>query len=115
MCTTTITITISATKAVPYPPTISDGTNTVSTEPSDEGLVTAVSTGNQIKFVKAGDITSIEIIETGGQDVFSTNPTAQNNWTGVIGVFPATTTEAYSITYVVDGTTYVLDPQLRMK
>jgi len=116
MCTTTITITISATAAKPYPPTISDGTLTVSDEPKDKALVTAVSTGNVVHFVKAGAITKIEIVEKPvSQDLFSVNPTAANDWKGTIGSFGKNSEEAYSINYTVGGVDYSLDPRLRMK
>lgn len=116
MCgSTTVTITISATNANPFPPTISDGTNVASTQMDDDNLTTAVKSGYIIVFKKAGDIGGITgIYETGGSNVFSTQPTLQpdGTWKGVIGPFPANTIESYGISYTVGAVTYNQDPKI---
>ncbi len=115
--TTVITITISATNANPFPPTISDGVHTTSTEIDDENLVTSVKPGYEVVFKKAGDITNITAItETDGTNVFSTLPTQQpdGSWKGTIGNFPANSEESYSISYLVNGTSYTQDPKLQI-
>lgn len=113
---TTITITLSATTANPTPLTINDGTVTVSSGQNDTNLVTGVKPTNIVVFKKMGDISCIAIRETGGQDVFSTDPTAQldGSWKGVIGSLPANTETTYTIMYVVGTTIYQQDPKIRI-
>lgn len=116
MCgSTTVTITISATNANPFPPTISDGTNVASTQTGDENLTTSVKSGYIVVFKKGGDIGGITgIYETGGSNVFSTLPTLQpdGTWKGVIGNFPPNTVESYGISYTVGAITYNQDPKI---
>ena len=113
--TKSITITFSATNANQFPPTITDGTLTTSTESDDRNLTTDVGVGDTVIFQKGGDITSIDAItKTDGSNLFSTMPTARNGWTGVIGSLASTTEESYSVTYTIGGVPYVQDPKLRM-
>ncbi|GGD85710.1 hypothetical protein [Planktosalinus lacus] len=110
-----VTITISATSAVPYPPTISDGVNVGSTQTEDDNLTTSVQSGNVVVFQKAGDVGAISnIYETGGSNVFKKLPAIQSDgtWKGEIGAFPAGTIETYGITYTVDNVTYNQDPKI---
>jgi hypothetical protein len=121
MCTTgpsnpttkTITITISATTAVPWPLTISDGTSVGSTDGGDQNLVTRVNPGDTVVFKTAGDITAINAIQVknGSPDLFSTDPTSSNGWTGIIGA-KNTNVESYNIQYTVGGTVYTQDPKI---
>lgn len=117
MCgTTTVYITISATKANPFPPTISDGSHSANTGPGDTAFVTSVKPGNRVVFQKAGDISSITAITDISGNVFSTDPTLQGDgtWLGVIGNYPVSTEETYSITYRLQGKTYTQDPKLQI-
>ena len=117
---TKIIITVSATTANPAPPGLSDG---VSSLPigggNDAEFTTTVVAGQQVQFVAAGDITGFtDITEGPGSDIFKTDPTAANNWTGVIGSLPSTDTREYTIYYNVKGAPnnpYKQDPKLRMK
>jgi len=114
---TTVTITISATKANPFPPTISDGVSVGSKQTEDDNLTTNVKSGYIVVFQKGGDIGGITgIYETGGSDVFSTDPQLQpdGTWKGIIGAFPANTIESYGISYTVDAVTYNQDPKIRI-
>lgn len=115
--TTTVTITISATNATPFPPTISDGVHVASTQTDDDNLTTSVKSGYIVVFKKAGDVGGITgIYETGGSNVFSTIPTLQpdGTWKGVIGSFPQGTIESYGISYTVGAITYNQDPKIRI-
>ena len=124
MCTTgpsapttkAITITISATTAVPWPLTISDGTLTSTTDDGDQNFVTNVNAGDSIAFVTAGDITEIVSIQAkpGNPDLFSTDPSSSNRWTGVLGA-KTTNVESYNITYNVRGNDgpYTQDPRIQ--
>lgn len=112
-----ITIVVSATTAAPFPPTISDGTNVGSTEIGDENLTTNVGKGYTITIKKGGDISAINNIypNLNSPNLFSTVPTLQadGSWVGVIGTFPQSTTESYSIDYTVNGTLYTQDPKIQ--
>jgi hypothetical protein len=46
--------------------------------------------------------------------LFSKGPDLQadGSWVGVIGTYPKTSVESYSIDYTVDGTTYTQDPKI---
>jgi len=122
MCTTspsppatkTITITISATTASPSPLTISDGTTVGSTDTDDQNLITKVNPGDTIVFKIAGDISEINAIQVkdGSPDLFSTDPTSRNGWTGIIGA-KVTSIESYNIQYTVGGTIYMQDPKIQ--
>lgn len=122
MCTTspsppatkTITITISATTASPSPLTISDGTTVGSTDTDDQNLITKVNPGDTIVFKIAGDISEINAIQVkdGSPDLFSTDPTSRNGWTGIIGA-KVTSIESYNIQYTVGGIIYMQDPKIQ--
>lgn len=114
--TTTITITFSATKDNPFPPTISDGVHSSNTGPGDTAFVTSVKRGNNVVFKKDGDISSFTCLKATSGNVFSDPPAPQPNgsWQGVIGNFGDNTEESYSITYVVNGTSYTQDPKLQI-
>lgn len=114
-----ITVTVSATTAVPFPPGLSDGVSSV--EPggtNDKEFTTTVQPGQTVQFVPGGNVTQITAITEGeGSDIFSTDPTKANNWTGVIGSNLAKNdTREYTICYQVSGhnDTYCQDPKLRM-
>ena len=112
------TITISATNANPSPPTLSDEKGlTSSTSEGDKNFTTQVANGQVVKWVKAGDITAINAItKDGGTNLFQSGPAQQadGSWMGVIGDFPSTSDESYSIQYTVNGTLYTQDPRLKM-
>jgi hypothetical protein len=117
-----ISLTIGATTAIPYPPTLTDdGGFTSITEPGDKNTVTLVSPGNIMIWKKSGDITKIiAVVETGGDEVFSTNPSLQpdGTWHAVVGNFPSGNEQAYSIVYAVKGATcncYCQDPVMRIR
>ncbi len=114
-----IVITITATTAVPFPPGLSDGATTLPVGgSSDKDFTTPVVPNQQVQFVKAGDITEIQIIEGTGSDIFKTDPTAANNFTGVIGTgLQNDESREYTIQYRVTGhdSPYDQDPQLKMK
>ncbi|NNK72274.1 MAG: hypothetical protein HKO94_03685 [Flavobacteriaceae bacterium] len=114
-----ITITISATTANPFPPGLSDGVTTLPPGgPNDANFTTVVVPNQTVQFVKGGDVTEIAIVEGSGSDIFKTDPTAENNWTGVIGTGPNNNEDReYTINYKVSGhtQTYSQDPKLQMK
>ena len=117
---TKIIITVSATTANPAPPGLSDGVTSLPIGGgNDAEFTTMVVAGQQVQFVTAGDITEfVEIREGAGSDIFKTDPTAANNWTGVIGSLAAPDTREYTIFYNVKGAPnnpYQQDPKLRMK
>ncbi|MEH6762937.1 MAG: hypothetical protein V7655_00425 [Aequorivita antarctica] len=119
---TKITLTIGATTANPFPPTLTDdGGFTSITEPGDKNTVTLVSPGNIMIWKMSENITKIiAVVETGGDDVFSTNPSLQpdGTWQAVVGNFPAGNEKSYSIVYAVRGATcdcYCQDPIMRIK
>lgn len=118
---TTHTITVSATTGNPAPPTISDDEgNRGNTLTGDRDLTTQVSNGNIVKWVKGGDIASIDsVVYTGGSNLFASGPSQNKDgsWQGVIGNLPSGTEEEYTIRYTVNGATgnpYSQDPKLRM-
>lgn len=119
---TQISLTIGATAAIPFPPTLTDDSGFTSiTEPGDQNTVTLVSPGNIMIWKMSGDITRIiAVVETGGEDVFSTNPTLQpdGTWQAVVGNFPSGNEQAYSIVYAVRGAAcdcYCQDPIMKIK
>lgn len=117
MCgTPTITITISASVDNPYPPSIDDGTNRVSSEDGDTNLTTLVSSGANVVFKFTGDVNQISAISNTSSSIFSSGPSSQDDgtWQGTIGKFPVGTTESYSITYWVDGKSYTQDPKIKV-
>jgi len=117
-----ISLTIGATTAIPFPPTLEDDSGFTSiTEPADKKTTTLVNPGNIMIWKKSEDITEINAItETGGDDVFSTNPTKQSDgtWQGVVGNFPPGNEQWYSITYTVKGALknpYTQDPRIKVR
>ena len=118
---TTHTITVSATTSKPKPPTITDDEGNVgSTQSGNQGLTTMVSNGNIVKWVKAGNITSIDnVYYSGESNVFASGPMKKpdGSWQGVIGNFASGTEEEYTIQYTVAGAPdnpYTQDPKLKM-
>lgn len=113
---TSVTIVVSATKTTPFPPTISDGTNVGSTESGDQNLITNVGSGYTVTIKMGGDISAISNIypNDGSPNLFSKGPDLQadGTWVGVIGTFPKSSVESYSIDYTVDGTLYTQDPKI---
>ncbi len=122
MCTpnpTIVTLTIGATTADPFPPTLTDASGFTSiTEPADQKTTTLVNPGNLMVWKMSEDITSIKIIEKPGQDIFSVDPAAQPNgtWQATVGNFPKGNERDYDIIYTVKGdpTTYTQDPRIRI-
>jgi hypothetical protein len=116
-----IIITFSATTAVPHPPGISDGETTLPPGgPNDKKFTTAVKPGQQVQFKVAGDISAIASITEGeGSDIFETDPTAANDWTGTVGKkLENDDTREYTVCYNVNNAPanpYCQDPQLKMK
>ena len=114
-----ITITITATTENPFPPGLSDGVTTLPIGgPNDSGFTTVVVPNQQVQFVKAGDITEFQIIEGQGSDIFKPDPTAANNYTGVIGTnLQNDQSREYTIQYRVKGhdSPFDQDPELKMK
>ncbi len=129
MCTTdppkqpiTHTMTVGATTAHPFPPTLTNDQGFTSiTEPADKNTTTLVDPGDIMIWKKSEDITELNAItETGGDDVFSTNPALQpdGTWKGIVGTFPPKNTRDYSITYTVEGAKknpYTQDPRIKIK
>lgn len=115
-----IIITFSATTAIPKPPGISDGSNQVGIgEGGDKKFTTEVKPGQKVQFKVAEDISGITKIEEGpGSDIFKTDPSAANEWTGVIGNLDDEDTREYTVYYNVNGAPdnpYCQDPELKMK
>lgn len=114
------TIQISATTATPYPPTLSDGTNTSSTESGDQNFTTEVEGGKTIQWEIDGDISSIESITFEKDNFFTELPTADNDWTATLkpkGKKKKGATDQYTIDYNVTGAPnnpYSQDPRLKM-
>ncbi len=123
MCKTTIhTLTIGATTAIPFPPTLANDQGFTSiTEPADKNTTTLVKNGDIMIWIKSEDVTEINAItETGGDAVFSSNPALQSDgtWKATVGNFPADNTQSYSITYSVKGAPknpYTQDPRIKIK
>ncbi len=115
-----ITLTIGATTAIPFPPTLADDSGFTSiTEPADQKTTTLVSPGNIMVWKMSEAITSIQIIEKAGQDVFSVDPAAQpdGTWQATIGQFPKGNTREYNIIYTVQdapNNPYTQDPKLQI-
>ena len=122
---TTHHLTVGATTAIPYPPTLANDTGFTSiTEPADQNTTTVVGSGDTMIWQISGDISGIVAItdDTANVNLFSSGPGPMNDgtgrWSGVIGNFPAGTTESYSISYNVNGAPenpYTQDPKLSMK
>ncbi len=119
---TKISLTIGATTAIPFPPTLADDSGFTSiTETGDQNTITFVSPGNIMIWKKTEDITEINAVtETGGEDVFSSNPKQQadGTWQAVVGNFPVGNEQSYSITYTVKGAPdnpYTQDPVMKIK
>jgi len=114
-----ITITISATTAQPFPPGLSDGLLTVPIGgPNDADFTTQVVPGQQVNFSVAGDISEITAIIEDAGDLFSVNPTKENNWVGIIGPKKNIPISDYTVCYNVKGAAanpYCQDPKLHMK
>jgi hypothetical protein len=122
---TTHHLTVGAKTANPFPPSLTDDTGFTSiTEGADQNTTTIVGPGDTMIWQISGDVSSIVAItdDTLNVNLFSSGPAAMNDgtgrWSGVIGNFPPGTTEAYSITYNVNGAPenpYAQDPKLSMK
>ena len=111
------TINVSATTAKPWPPTLSDGTNVSSTEGGDINFTTLVSAGDSVAFTVGGDVSALKKIKETKGNLFKTNPTAANNWTGIINDSKKNDKAEYSIEYDVTGAPdnpYKQDPKLQM-
>lgn len=112
-----ITITVSATTATPHPPGLSDGVLTIPIGGSgDAEFTTDVVKGQTVQFVGAENLTLTSITED--VNLFSTNPTPANNFTGIVGSLPKKETKEYTLFYTVTGhpdETYQQDPKIRMK
>ncbi len=84
-----------------------------------DNITTEIKKDQTVQWVASDGIASIQNItpKAGNTDLFSTDPSRANSWTGTVGDFAADTEEAYSIYYKVDGddTTYNDDPRLKMK
>ena len=115
----THTITVSATVAVQYPPSLSDDEgHTTNTELGDEAMTTLVGPGDAVTWQKGGDISSLDnIFEPVGTDLFIVDPSKEDNqtWVGIIGSLPSGSEEAYSITYKVGGNSYTQDPKIQIR
>lgn len=118
---TKVNLTVGASTAIPFPPTLTDDSGFTSiTEEGDTNTISLVNPGNIMIWKISGDITRITAItETGGQDVFSTNPTEQadKTWQGVVGNFPVGSSGTYSISYTVKGfeEIFTQDPIIQIK
>lgn len=119
---TKISLTIGATTAKPYPPTLTNDSGFTSiTEDGDENTITLVSPGNIMIWKMSEDIIQINAVtETGGDDVFSKDPALQpdGTWQAVVGTFPSGNQQSYSITYTVKGAPknpYKQDPYMRIR
>lgn len=106
----TITITISATAENPGSPTVSDDNRGVGSGPT---FTTSVAEGDTVVFAVSGDSTN-NIAEISNlvikNDLFSTEPTKENNWTGIIGDTEGDIT--YTIVYRMKD--YRLDPKIKV-
>ncbi|MGJ8592931.1 MAG: hypothetical protein ACSHXF_10305 [Aquaticitalea sp.] len=116
-----ISLTIGATTQNPYPPTLTDDKGfTTITEDGDKNVTTLVMPGNIMIWKMTEDIIQINsVTETGGDAVFSKDPSLQSDgtWQAVVGNFPTGNTQAYSITYTVKGAPgnpYTQDPKMRI-
>ena len=116
-----ISLTIGATTARPFPPTLTDDNGFTSiTEDGDKKTTTLVRPGNIMIWKMSEDITEIKITENDGEDVFSKDPAQQpdGTWQAVVGNFDPGNHRDYSITYSVKGAPdnpYVQDPIMRIK
>ena len=113
------TITVSATIANPFPPTLADDEgHQANTADGDKNMLTLVGPGDVITWQKGGNISSLDnVFETAGTDLFIVDPSQENNgtWVGIVGSLPADTEEDYSITYTIQGNSHTQDPKLRMQ
>ncbi|WP_273273549.1 RICIN domain-containing protein [Maribacter polysiphoniae] len=113
------TVTVSATIANPIPPSLSDDEgHQANTGPGDAAMTTEVGAGDTVKWVKGGNISSLDnVFETAGTDLFIVDPSQENNgaWVGIVGTMPPGSEEEYNITYKVGGKTYTQDPRIRVK
>lgn len=112
------TVTVSATTANPFPPSLSDDEgHQADTAEGDKNMTTLVGPGDSVTWAKGGNISSLDnVFETNGVDLFIVDPSQENNgtWIGIVGSLPPGTEEEYSITYTVQGKSYTQDPRLRM-
>ncbi|WP_297795615.1 hypothetical protein [uncultured Eudoraea sp.] len=112
-----ITINVSATTAIPHPPGLSDGTLSLPIGgPGDAEFTTDVVKGQPVQFVGTENATITKITED--VDLFSTNPTPANKFTGIVGSLPENETKEYTLFYTVaghPGITYKQDPKIRGK
>lgn len=116
-----ITLIVGATTKTPWPPTLEDDKGFTSiTEGADQKTVTLVSPGNIMIWKMSEDIIQINAVtETGGDEVFSKNPTLQpdGTWQAVVGTFNPGNAQDYSITYTVKGAPnnpYTQDPKIKI-
>ncbi len=114
------TVTVSATTANPFPPSLSDDEgNNANTGPGDAAMTTLVGPGDSVSWQRAGDVSSLDnIFEPTGTDLFIIDPSKEDDgtWVGIIGSMPPGSEEAYSITYSVAGVQQpTQDPKLRVK
>lgn len=113
------TVTVSATTAKPYPPSLSDDEgHQADTEDGDKNMTTLVGPGDVVTWQKGGNISSLDnVFETAGTDLFIVDPSPGNNgtWVGIVGSMDSGAEEAYSITYTVGGQSHTQDPRLKMR
>lgn len=113
----TINITVSATTAQPWPPTLTDPTHSSDTEPGDIAFTTAVSAGDRVQFLTGGNVTAIACISETEGNIFSVNPSFANGWLGVIKGAAPGTIASYRIIYDVNNESnhpYSQDPKIEV-
>jgi len=118
-------LTVGATTANPFPPSLTDDTGfTAITVNADKNTTTFVGPGDTVVWQITEDVSAITAItnETPTVNLFSSGPAPTNDgtgsWSGVIGNLPANASESYSISYNVTGAPanpYTQDPKLSMK
>ena len=116
----THTITVSATIADKFPPSLSDDEgHNANTGVGDAAMTTLVGPGDLVTWQKGGNISSLDnIFEPEGTDLFIIDPSEEKNgtWVGIVGSLPPDSEEAYSITYKVGGVQQpTQDPKLKMQ
>ena len=81
-------------------------------------ITTLVSKDDEVKFKAKNNsgISAIDgIIDNSNVQLFSTLPTAANNWKGTIGDFPPNTEESYTVSVTISDGTCSQDPKLKMR
>ncbi len=116
-------IVIYATKDVPHPLTLTEGTTSSKTNTGDEKFTTEVGSGETVQWQidansKISDISKITV----SKPYFSQLPSSANQWTGRVGKSNGKkATDKYHIKYNVTGATlfggnpYTQDPVIKMK